>query len=183
VRGGTTLIQLMLLTVRITEESSMLETGTTVPDLALENTAGVPVRLPDFRGKDNVLLYFMRSTTCPVCNGHVKDLVARSAEFTAAGVRILVAVPETRAEAAAWQAERGLPVPVVTGRRGTPHEAFGLTKKVFGTMQQSGSVLIDRDGVVRHAHGATLPTGSYDKKGIERAIRQLPNPTPADPCP
>ncbi len=145
----------------------MLEIGSTAPDLALEDTAGKVVRLSDFRGSDDVLLYFMRSTTCPVCNGHVKDLAKL------ADVRVLVAVPEGRAEAAAWRARRGLSLQVVTGRSGTPHEAVGLVKKVFGALQQSGSVLIGRDGVVRHAHGATLPTAAYDKKGIARAIEEL----------
>lgn len=157
----------------------MLETGSTAPDIALEDTAGRTVHLADYRGKDNVLLYFMRSTTCPVCNGHVKDLAGRAADLTADNVRVLVAVPEGRVEAAAWQEKRGLPFPVVTGQRGTPHEAVGLMKKVFGAMQQSGSVLIDRGGVIRHAHGATMPINSYDKKGIAKAIHDLP---PAGPC-
>ncbi len=152
----------------------MLETGSTAPEIALEDTNGHPVRLGDFRGKDNVLLFFMRSTSCPVCNSHVKDLAARNAEFAALNVKVLIAVPEGRQEAAEWQAKRRLPFPVVTGRRGTPHEAIGLTKKVFGAMQQSGTVLIDSDGIVRYAHGATMPTGSYDKKGIVQAVHDLP---------
>jgi hypothetical protein len=54
------------------------------------------------------------------------------------------------------------------------------TGGVFGVMQQSGSVLVDRHGVVRHAHGATIPTASYDKRGIARARRALGNaPEPA----
>ncbi|SDM52028.1 peroxiredoxin family protein [Allokutzneria albata] len=152
----------------------MLETGSTVADIEFEDTAGRAVRLADYRGTDNVLLYFMRSTACAVCNSHVKDLVRRSAELTAANVRVLIAVPEGRAEAEAWRAKRQVPFPVVTGRRGTPHEAVGLMKKVFGALQQSGSLLIDRNGVIRHAHSATVPTNSYDKKGIAKAITELP---------
>ncbi|WP_409491545.1 peroxiredoxin family protein [Amycolatopsis sp. cmx-11-12] len=145
----------------------MFEIGSTVPDLALEDTAGQVVRLSDYRGTDNVLLYFMRSTTCPVCNSHVRDLAKL------AGVRVLVAVPEGREEAAAWRAKRGLSLQVVTGRRGTPHEAVGLARKVFGSLQQSGSLLIDREGVVRHAHAATMPTSAYDRKGIAVALEEL----------
>lgn len=151
----------------------MLEIGSTVPDLALEDTDGRAVRLADYRGTDNVLLYFARSTSCPVCNLHLRNLTELATELTAAGVRVLVAVPEGRAEAAAWRAKRALPFQVVTGRRGTPHEAVGLMKKVFGALQQSGSLLIDRDGVIRHAHAATLPVNSYDRKGITRALSEL----------
>lgn len=151
----------------------MLEVGTTAPEIDLEDAAGNPIRLADYRGRDNVLLYFLRTTTCPVCNNHVRDLVAQRAELASADVRVLIAAPEGREEAQAWQAERGVPFTVVTGQRGTPHEAVGLAKKVFGAMQQSGSVLIDRQGIVRHAHGATVPVRGYDKKGLARAIKDL----------
>jgi peroxiredoxin len=148
----------------------MLDAGTKAPLLTLEDTDGNVVRLADFRGKAAVLLYFMRTTTCPACNQHVKDLVARAAEFDRLGVTVLIAVPEGRADAAAWKAESDVPYVVVTGERGTPHESVGLTRKVFGAVQQSGSILVDRDGVVRHAHGATVPTRAYDKAGIATAL-------------
>ncbi|MEV0949530.1 redoxin domain-containing protein [Promicromonospora sp. NPDC050249] len=151
----------------------MLEIGSVLPDLELEDTAGRPVRLADYRGTDNVLLYFMRSVTCPVCAMHVKDLATRAADLAAADVRVLIVVPEGRSEAAVWEARRELPFQVVTGRHGSPHEAVGLMRKVFGAMQQSGSLLVDRDGVVRHARAATMPTGSYDRKGITEAIADL----------
>jgi peroxiredoxin len=152
----------------------MLETGSVLPDLELEDTTGRPLRLADHRGTDNVLLYFMRSVTCPVCALHVKDLAARAVDLADAGVRVLIVVPEGRSEAAAWQARRELPFPVVTGRHGSPHADVGLMRTVFGAMQQSGSLLVDRDGVIRHAHSATVPTGSYDRKGITAAINGLP---------
>lgn len=137
--------------------------------MVLEDTTGHTVRLP---GRHAVLLYFMRSTTCPMCNRHVRDLVENADRFAAAGVRVLIAVPEDRETAAAWKAKRGIPYPVVTAA-GTPHALVGLSRKVFGSMQQSGTVLLDAQGIVRHAHGATLPTSSYDKQGIIAAVESL----------
>ncbi|MEV4052811.1 redoxin domain-containing protein [Amycolatopsis sp. NPDC049688] len=145
----------------------MLEAGSPAPPLELEDTEGRTVRLADHAA----LLYFMRSTSCPVCNRHVRDLVESAGAL--AGVRVYIAVPEDRAEAAAWRAKHRIPFPVLTGRRDTPHELVGLSRKVFGSMQQSGSVLVDAQGIVRHAHGATLPTGSYDRKGIFAAVARL----------
>ncbi|WP_374202893.1 sigma factor [Saccharothrix sp. S26] len=91
-------------------------------------------------------------------------------------VRVLAAVPEDRATAAKWKEKHRIPFPVLTGHHGSPHDVVGLGKKVFGSMRQSGSVLVDRQGVVRHAHGATLPTGSYDKAGIAAAVAALRAP-------
>ncbi|MEV0403374.1 peroxiredoxin family protein [Actinoallomurus sp. NPDC050550] len=151
----------------------MLETGSPAPDVLLEDTDGRAVRLSDYRGKNAVLIYFMRSTSCPVCNRHVQDLIRRRDEFAADDVQVLVALPADRREAAAWKDKRQVPFPVLVGRRGTPHEMIGLSRKVFGSMQQSGSILVDSQGIVRHAHGATMPTSGYDKKGITAAIQGL----------
>jgi peroxiredoxin len=150
----------------------MLNIGSHAPAIALQDTDGHPVDLADHRD-EHVLLYLMRSAGCPVCNAHVKDLVGRRDQLAAEGVRVLVALPEDRETATAWKARRRIPFTVVTGRRGTPHEALGLSRKMFGSMQQSGSVLIDRDGIVRHAHAATMPINSYDKRGIAAAISGL----------
>ncbi|MDP9868415.1 MULTISPECIES: peroxiredoxin family protein [Streptosporangium] len=151
----------------------MLETGSPAPDVVLEDTDGQAVRLSDYQGNHAVLVYFMRSTSCPVCYRHVQDLIRRRDELAADNVRVLVAVPEDRQAAAEWKAKRQIPFPVLTGRHGTPHEMIGLSRKVFGSMQQSGSILVDSQGVIRHAHGSTMPTGSYDKKGITAAVQAL----------
>lgn len=148
----------------------MLDPGTPAPDLELQLTDGRLVRLSDLRG-ENVLLYFMRTATCAKCNAHVSDLAARRDELEAQGVRVLVALPEDLATATSWKAKREVPFEVAVGQSGTPHEAFGLNTKMFGMMQQSGTVLVDRAGVVRHVHAATVP--SYDREGILKAIRDL----------
>ncbi|MET8849739.1 peroxiredoxin family protein [Amycolatopsis sp. NPDC004625] len=144
----------------------MLEAGSPAPPLVLEDTEGRPVRLAG----QATLLYFMRSASCPVCNRHVRELVESAGVLAAADVRVVIAVPEDRPAAAAWRAKHRIPFPVLTGR---PHELVGLGRKLFGSMQQSGSVLVDAQGIVRHAHGATLPTGSYDRPGIFAAVARL----------
>ena len=151
----------------------MLETGSPAPDVVLEDTDGQAVRLSDYQGNHALLIYFMRSTSCPVCNRHVQDLIRRRDELAADNVRVLVAVPEDRRAAAEWKAKRQIPFPVLTGRRSTPHEMIGLSRKVFGSLQQSGSVIVDSQGVIRHAHGATLPTSGYRRKAITTAVQAL----------
>ena len=151
----------------------MLDVGTAAPDLSLQDSDGNAVRLADFTGTSAVLIYFMRTTSCPVCNRHVREIAARSDELAAHGVTVLVAVPEGRAAAAAWKAKSKVPFTVVTGERGTPHASVGLAKRVFGALQKSGSILVDATGVVRHSHAATLPPMAYDKVGLAAALDGL----------
>ncbi|MFE3441490.1 peroxiredoxin family protein [Nocardia sp. NPDC059180] len=151
----------------------MLTPGSSAPAIELEDTAGQAWRLSDHLRPRSALVYFMRSTSCPICNRHVRDLVARRDEFAADNVGVYIAVPEDRDRALAWKTKHGIPFPVLVGSDRTPHESIGLTRTVFGSMQQSGSILVDPDGIIRHVHGATLPTSSYDKKGILAAIDSM----------
>ncbi|WP_279581461.1 peroxiredoxin family protein [Fodinicola feengrottensis] len=84
---------------------------TRLPEIRMSDTEGKAVRLTDFPGQA-VLMFFMRSTTCPVCNLHVRHLVSRSAaDFRAHGVQVIIAVPEDRVDAARWKekTEHSLP--------------------------------------------------------------------------
>jgi peroxiredoxin len=151
----------------------MIEIGST-PDLKLEDTEGKTLSIADFKGKENVLIYFMRALSCAQCNAHVQSFVKNQSEFDAAKVEIIVAVPEDLKDAAAWKAKKNIPYTVVAGASGTPHESVGLLRKVFGTLQQSGSVLFDSTGKVTYTQVSTVPTTSYNKAEIGAALAALP---------
>jgi peroxiredoxin len=151
----------------------MIEIGST-PDLKLEDTDGKTLSIADFKGKENVLIYFMRALSCAQCNAHVQSFVKNQSEFDAAKVEIIVAVPEDLKDAAAWKAKKNIPYTVVAGASGTPHESVGLLRKVFGTLQQSGSVLFDSTGKVTYTQVSTVPTTSYNKTEIGAALAALP---------
>lgn len=151
----------------------MISTGTHL-DLALVDTDGAPFALEQFAGKTAVFVYFMRATGCLQCNAHVRTLAAGQAKLREQGVEVVVVVPDTAEAAAAWKAKRHVPFAVAVGADADPYAAIGLMKKVFGAVQQSGGVLIDRDGIVRYAHGTTNPSSSYDEAALQAAIAALP---------
>jgi peroxiredoxin len=151
----------------------VLEIGST-PTLALDDTEGTTVDLLKYRGKDNVFIYFMRALSCAQCNAAVQNMAKNSAEFDTANVKVLIAVPEDPKDAAAWKAKKNIPFPVVVGQAGTAHAEVGLLRKVFGAIQQSGSILLDKDGVVRYTHVSTNPGASYNRNDVAAAIASLP---------
>jgi peroxiredoxin len=150
----------------------MLEIGS-VADIQLEDTEGHAISVADYRGKENVFIYFMRALSCAQCNAHVRSLAKSKADFDAANVKIIVAVPEDNVDAGAWKAKKEIPFTVVTGAAGTAHESVGLLKKAFGTLQQSGSVLIDGDGIVRYTEVSTVPKTSYNRGDVDAALTAL----------
>jgi peroxiredoxin len=146
----------------------MLEPGSAAPALALQDTDGNTVDLAAYRGRA-VLLYFLRSTTCPICNRHVRLLAEHRDGL--AGAVVFAVVPEDRATA--LKAKARIPFPILTGAAGSPHESIGLTRRLFGSMQQSGTVLIDADGIVRHVQAATVPTASLDWPRLKSDLAAL----------
>jgi peroxiredoxin len=151
----------------------MIEIGS-APDLKLEDTDGNAVTISDFKGKNNVLIYFMRALSCAQCNAHVQSFVANQAEFDESVVKIIIAVPEDLKDAAAWKSKKKIPYTVVGGAAGTPHESVGLLRKVFGALQQSGTVLFDSNGIVAYTQVSTVPTTSYNRTEIGAALAALP---------
>ncbi len=150
----------------------MLEIGST-PTISLDDTDGTTVDLERYRGEDNVFIYFMRALSCAQCNAAVQNMAKNSADFDAANVKVLIAVPEDPSDAAAWKAKKNIPFTVVVGKAGTAHAEVGLLRKVFGAIQQSGSILLDKDGVVRYTHVSTNPGASYNRNEVSAAIAAL----------
>ncbi len=149
----------------------MIEIGSTA-DLLLTDTDGNAVSVADYKGRENVLIYFMRALSCAQCNAHVQSFIKNQSEFDK--VKIIIAVPEDLEDAASWKARKNIPYTVVAGASGTPHESVGLLKKVFGTLQQSGTVIFNSDGVVTYTQVSTIPTTSYNRAEIGAALAALP---------
>jgi peroxiredoxin Q/BCP len=59
--------------------------GMKAPDFTGHTVQGGEVSLESLRGR-NVLLKFYRFASCPICNLHVRELVTRSNELSAAGL-------------------------------------------------------------------------------------------------
>ena len=46
------------------------------------------------------------------------------------------------------------------------HLAFGLKRVLLSLVEQSGTVIYDSAGQVRHARNATLPTNAFDEDAV-----------------
>lgn len=69
-----------------------------------------------------------------------------------------------------------LPVPVLVDRDRDVYRAYGLEKRVL--VQQSATVIIDRDGIVRYTRAAFSPWASFDWREIIAVVEKLDRPSP-----
>ena len=79
-----------------------------------------------------------------------------------------------RGQTAAALAARKLeaPFPVLADLARRAYRAYGFTKSLW-VIQQSGWVLIDRDGIVRHIYRNTNPKNSFDEDEVLQGIGSL----------
>lgn len=144
---------------------------------ALTDTLVTPLEgdrrpLGSYAAGESLLVYFLRTFDCPICRAHVRALSERHQELSALGARIVVVGPGEREGAAALVArEPGLPFPVVADTTGDAYRAARLRKALFGTVQQSGFVLLGLDGTPRLEHAATVPLDALDLGAILRSLR------------
>jgi peroxiredoxin len=141
--------------------------GASAPDFTLPTSQGA-ISLESYRGRHNVVLYFMRTFDCPVCLGHVMRLARTYEQIQHQDTVVLVLGPGDQHEAAPLQ--RKVPFQVLADPDRTVYQAYGLGKALG--IQQSGTFLIDTAGTLRYANRATVPLGALKEPALLAALAQ-----------
>lgn len=130
--------------------------GSLAPDFKLHATNGQEIALSDFRGKKNVIVFFIRETTCPQCRTHVTQLGRMYDQFREAGAEIIVILGENVEKAREYARGIGLPFPILSDPDRTIYQLYEL-EKYFLLFQRTASVVVDKDGIVRYLKRTTVP--------------------------
>lgn len=144
-----------------------IATGETFPALTLTTAQGAELTCgptANVSGSEaSVLVYFMRTPTCPVCHSHVAHLVRMVAAKPELAARLFIVTPGDEADAGLVAARH----PALADRIGaslTAHESVGLFVKAG--LQQSGTFIVNGQGTVLWAKTATVPLGSFDARAV-----------------
>ena len=106
------------------------------------------------------------------CRGHARQLAGHGAEFGSAGAEVVVIGPGREAEAAALSERVGPGARVLADPGGRVLDALGCTR-VFGPLRRSGTILVDREGVVRFAVQTPNPSAALPWPELRRALAGL----------
>lgn len=140
----------------------LLGAGDLVPDDTIVlDREGRERPLRALLGRGGILLYFMRSGSCEICQAHVRQLARDRALLESDGRIVVALVPDSPASAALAAKQTGdeLPIYAAPGL----YVAFGYRRVLFGGIQQSGTVTIDRSGRIQTVHRASLPVNALDR--------------------
>lgn len=132
-----------------TSRSTSATTTRAATDFTLTNTVGQQVRLADFRGKSNVVLYFSEGAGCGSCLQQMAAIEKDKAAFDRAGVTVLPIVMNTRDQITEDMATYGVTTPFLLddGKVSTAYKTIG--RGMHAGLPGHSFVLIDKTGTQR----------------------------------
>lgn len=140
----------------MTTESIDAKIGSLAPNFKLPATNGQEIALSDFRGKSNVIVFFIRETSCPQCRTHVTQLGRMYEQFREAGAEIIVILGEDVEKAREYAESINLPFPILSDPNRDVYHLYEL-EKYFLLFQRTASLVVDKDGLVRYLKRTTVP--------------------------
>ncbi len=140
----------------MTVESIDAKIGSFAPDFRLRATNGQEIALSNFRGKANVIVFFIRETTCQQCRTHVTQLGRMVEQFREAGAEIIVILGEDVEKAREYAEGINLPFPILSDPNRDIYHLYEL-EKYFLLFQRTASLVVDKDGLVRYLKRTTVP--------------------------
>ncbi len=140
-----------------------LETGAKAPDFTLNDQHGKSIKLTDFHGQKNLVVYFYPKDDTPGCTKESCAFRDHYTAFSDAGAEVIGVSSDSEASHKAFAEKHKLPFTLLSDRGGKLRSAFGVPP-TFGLLPGRVSYVIDKQGVIRHAFNSQMnPTKHVDE--------------------
>jgi len=134
---------------------SAIKVGDPAPDFRLPALRGGEVALSDFRGKKNVVLFFYPKDASPGCTVEACTFRDAYEDFVDAGAEVIGVSSDSLADHAAFAGKHQLPMQLLSDDGGRVRAQYGV-KSTLGILPGRETIIIDKDGVVRHIFRSQL---------------------------
>jgi peroxiredoxin Q/BCP len=141
--------------------------GASAPDFELPDQDGEPVRLSGLRGR-TIVLYFYPKADTPGCTTQACSIRDRSADYGAAGVRVIGVSPDPVAKVKRFHDKRDLNFTLLADADHAVCDSYGVwvEKSMYGKKYmgaQRSTFVIDEGGVIRHVIEKASPKTHDDE--------------------
>lgn len=130
-------------------EAAAARVGEPAPDFALPSSAGTIVRLSDFRGKSEVVLFFYPKANTPACTAEACAFRDRYDAFREAGAQVIGISSDPVDSNRRFVGRFDLPFVLVSDVGGSVRNRYGVPR-TLGVFPGRVTYIIDREGIVRH---------------------------------
>jgi peroxiredoxin Q/BCP len=143
-----------------------LGAGDRAPDFALPDQDGREVRLADFRGQKNVVVYFYPKDDTPGCTKESCAFRDAYTVFQEAGAEVIGISSDSPASHKAFAEKHRLPFRLLADAGGQVRAAFRVPRTA-GLLPGRVTYVIDREGVIRHAFNSQLAATRHVDEALE----------------
>ena len=153
------------------DKQSILQTGSSAPDFALQSSQGTTVQLSEFAGKQPVVLYFYPKADTPGCTKEACGFRDRIGDYTGANIAVLGISPDPVADVTKFAGKFHLNFPLLADADHAVAEQYGVwQKKSMMGRDYMGVVrttfVIGTDGKVAHVFEKVKPEG-HDQEVLD----------------
>lgn len=155
-----------------TTNNTRVAVGDRAPDFALPNASGEIVKLSDFAGKRNVVLYFYPKDETRGCTAEACSFRDNYEVFKEAGAEVIGVSSDSEASHASFASHHRLPFILLSDRGSAARKAYGV-QATMGIIPGRVTYVIDKQGIVRHVFVSMANIGGHINGALE-ALRALP---------
>lgn len=145
--------------------------GDLAPDIALPNAAGEIVRLSDYRGKREVILYFYPKDFTGGCTAEACSFRDNYDEILGLGAEVIGVSADSSSSHQGFAEKHHLPFPLLSDTDGVARRAFDVPT-TLGIMPGRVTYVIDRQGVIRHIFTSQLNINRHITEALA-TLRQI----------
>lgn len=142
--------------------------GELAPDFSLASATGEPVRLADFRGKSEVVLFFYPRDNTPFCTAEACAFRDSYEAFRDAGAEVIGVSADTVESHRRFAGRHGLPFRLLSDPDGSLRALYGVPR-TLGLFSGRVTYLIDKAGLVRHIFSSQFSPARH----VDEALRVL----------
>lgn len=147
----------------------MVAVGERAPDVSGTMADGKPLRLKDFQGRRNLVLYFFPKDFTPGCTKEACSFRDRRSEIAALDAEVIGVSFDTTEKHAAFAEHYNLPYPLLSDTDARIAGAFGVSRLGGWLPTKRVTFVIDKQGIVRHVIRSELNIDLH----IDEAIAAL----------
>jgi len=151
-----------------------LSIGDEAPDIVSTTHKGEPLKLRDFRGKKNVVLYFYPGDFTPVCTSEACGFRDMYEELVGKGTEVIGVSIDSAESHNKFAAKYGLAFPLLSDPNkeiAKKYEAIGFLTTILGRVSRV-TFVIDRDGKIAGIFRGELSAKKH-YEGVRAQLKAL----------
>ncbi|HZS41851.1 MAG TPA: peroxiredoxin [Polyangia bacterium] len=144
----------------------MIGVGDRAPDFELTAGGGQKVRLSQFLGQKNVVLFFYPKDDTPGCTVEACTFRDRYQDFADAGAELIGISSDSVESHQSFAGKHQLPMTLLSDAGGEVRKRYGI-RSTFGLLPGRATFIVDKQGVVRHVFESQLRVKRHVQESLE----------------